>query len=125
MWSTSYHVGDDQPLHLICPSTWRPVPDTQEMQTALLVLAAITAIGWGIFVLDIAVGQRYIRFLERVPVPTEEVRREFEAGDTAEDICVRTINALRDVGANKIYLSNLGFKGVDRAYGRIMDALEA
>ena len=29
----------------------RPFPDTQEMQTALLVLAAITAIGWGIFVL--------------------------------------------------------------------------
>ena len=46
------------------------IPDTQEMQTALLVLAAITAIGWGIFVLDLAVGQRYIRFLERVPVPT-------------------------------------------------------
>ena len=30
---------------------------------------------------------------------------------------------MRDVGAEKIYLSNPGFKGAERRYARIIDAL--
>lgn len=80
---------------------------------------------FGVFLYRSGNAKTLSRLCNFFPVPAEEVTREFEAGDSAEDICVRTIKALRDVGANKIYLSNLGFKGVDRRYARIMDALEA
>lgn len=40
-------------------------------------------------------------------VPAEAVTREFEDGVSADEICARTIRALREVGANKVYVSNL------------------
>ena len=42
-----------------------------------------------------------------LPVPGEELTREFERGDTAEDICARTIRTLSDIGARHFYISNL------------------
>lgn len=61
---------------------------------------------------------------EFFPVPAEEITREFESGDSAEEICVRTIRALRDVGADKVYVSNLGLARAGSRYRRIMEALE-
>lgn len=43
------------------------------------------------------------------PVPAEEITREFERGDTAEEICARTIRALRELGVKRVYVSNLGY----------------
>ena len=54
------------------------------------------------------------------PVPAEEVTREFESA-SAEEICARTIRALRNVGAEKIYISNLGNRGAGRRLRRILD----
>ena len=42
-----------------------------------------------------------------LPVPVEELTREFERGDTAEAICARTIRTLADAGARHFYISNL------------------
>jgi hypothetical protein len=42
-----------------------------------------------------------------LPVPADGLTREFEAGATPEEICVRTIRALLDVGARHFYISNL------------------
>jgi hypothetical protein len=42
-----------------------------------------------------------------LPVPAAELTREFEAGDTAEDICARTIRTLTAAGARHFYVSNL------------------
>ncbi|MDH5804872.1 MAG: hypothetical protein OEZ54_06780 [Gemmatimonadota bacterium] len=58
------------------------------------------------------------------PVPAREVTEEFEAGKTADEILVRTVEALRQVGANHVYLSNLGVKNVARRYRRIVSASE-
>ena len=44
------------------------------------------------------------RFL---PVPAEDLTREFAAGASPEEVCARTIRALRDVGARHFYISNL------------------
>ncbi len=55
------------------------------------------------------------------PVPTEELTADFEAGATAEAICARTIRELRAVGAEKIYVSNLGERGALRRLRRIME----
>jgi 5,10-methylenetetrahydrofolate reductase len=42
-----------------------------------------------------------------LPVPVEGLTRDFAEGLTAEDVCARTIRALRQAGARHIYISNL------------------
>jgi len=42
-----------------------------------------------------------------MPVPAEAIAREFADGLTADDICARTIRALRDLGITRVYVSNL------------------
>ena len=42
-----------------------------------------------------------------LPVPIEGLTKEFAAGDTAEDICAKTIRTLMDQGAKHFYISNL------------------
>ena len=54
------------------------------------------------------------------PVPSAEITHDFDSGLSPEDICARTIKALRKVGADKIYVSNLGQKGVEARLERIL-----
>ena len=42
-----------------------------------------------------------------LPVPIDELTREFAAGAKPEDVCARTIRALMDAGARHVYISNL------------------
>lgn len=42
-----------------------------------------------------------------LPVPIEELTREFAAGATPEEICARSIRELADVGVRHFYISNL------------------
>jgi 5,10-methylenetetrahydrofolate reductase len=42
-----------------------------------------------------------------LPVPAEELTREFAGGATPEDVCAKTIRTLIDVGAKHFYISNL------------------
>lgn len=44
---------------------------------------------------------------EFLPVPADELAREFAAGATPVDICARTIRCLLDHGARHFYVSNL------------------
>ena len=53
------------------------------------------------------------------PVPACELTREFGAGATAEEICLRTIRGLRGIGAEKVYVSNLRSRDAARRLGRI------
>jgi 5,10-methylenetetrahydrofolate reductase len=55
------------------------------------------------------------------PVPAAELTAEFERGASAEEICARTIRALRAVGADKIYVSNLGSRGSGRRLASILE----
>lgn len=55
------------------------------------------------------------------PVPAREIAAEFEAGASAEEICARSIRALRAVGAEKIYVSNLGERGAARSLKRVLE----
>jgi len=47
----------------------------------------------------------------------------FASGMSPEEITARTITRLRDIGVDKVYLSNLGFKRPEEKYRRIIDAL--
>jgi 5,10-methylenetetrahydrofolate reductase len=42
-----------------------------------------------------------------LPVPAEQLTREFAAGATPEEVCARTIRSLLDAGARHFYISNL------------------
>jgi hypothetical protein len=60
------------------------------------------------------------RLGEFFPVPARELAREFEDGSTPEEICVRTIGALREAGARNLYFSNLALATASRTLGRIL-----
>lgn len=55
------------------------------------------------------------------PVPAEGIARDFASGAAPEDICARTIRELRLVGADKIYVSNLGNRGALTRLRRILE----
>ena len=78
---------------------------------------------FGVFLYRSANPATLARLAEFFPVPAAELTREFEAGLTPEEICAKTVRALRDVGADKVYLSNLGFEQVDARYRRIVELL--
>jgi hypothetical protein len=47
---------------------------------------------------------------EFLPVPVEELKKEFAAGATPIDVCARTIRCLIAAGARHFYVSNLPAK---------------
>ena len=51
-----------------------------------------------------------------MPVPVDGLVADFAAGLSADQICARTIQSLRDLGVDKVYVSNLGH---DRARSRL------
>ncbi|HEU4473829.1 MAG TPA: hypothetical protein VFR72_03275 [Gemmatimonadales bacterium] len=55
------------------------------------------------------------------PVPAEGITRDFAEGLSPEDICARSIRALREIGVDKVYVSNLGFDRPDARYRRILE----
>jgi hypothetical protein len=63
------------------------------------------------------------RLADFFPVPAAGLTQEFEAGLTPEEICAKTVRALREAGADKVYLSNLGFRGVETRYRRVLELL--
>lgn len=79
---------------------------------------------FGVFFYRSANPDTLVRLGEFFPVPAEGLAREFEAGATPEEICARSIRALRDAGADKVYVSNLGGQRADERYRRILDAVE-
>ncbi len=79
---------------------------------------------FGVFFYRSANPKTLSRMTEFFPVPVEGVTRDFESGASAEEICARTIRALREVGVDKVYVSNLGLGRAERRYQKILDALE-
>lgn len=69
------------------------------------------------------------RTLERLgryfPVPARGITEDFASGASPEAICARTIRKLRDVGVDKVYVSNLGFDGAYERYLKILEVLES
>lgn len=55
------------------------------------------------------------------PVPAEELTREFEEGGTPEEICARTVRALRDAGVRNLYVSNLPIRDAAGTLARVLE----
>jgi len=60
---------------------------------------------------------------EFFPVPAEELASEFAAGATPEEVLRRTLDALRAVGAEKVYISNLGDRRVQDRLAKVITPL--
>jgi hypothetical protein len=56
-----------------------------------------------------------------LPVPADALTREFDAGATAEEICARSIRALRAAGVRHLYVSNLPLPRAARTLHRILE----
>jgi hypothetical protein len=78
---------------------------------------------FGVFLYRSANPATLARLADFFPVPAAELTREFESGMTPEEICARTVRALREVGADKVYLSNLGVQQVDMQYRKVLGLL--
>jgi 5,10-methylenetetrahydrofolate reductase len=63
------------------------------------------------------------RTLERlgkfIPVPAEGLKEEFDRGETPESVCARTLTALRELGVEKVYVSNLEPRRAEERLRRI------
>ena len=58
---------------------------------------------------------------EFLPVPVEELKREFAAGATPEEVCGRSIRTLTAAGATHFYVSNLPIGRASVTLRRILD----
>jgi len=56
-----------------------------------------------------------------LPVPAEQLTREFGEGASAEEVCARSIRALLDAGVRHIYISNLPIGGAALTLQRVLD----
>ncbi len=79
---------------------------------------------FGVFLYRSANPRTLARLGDFFPVPAEGITKDFERGLTAEDVCARTIRALHEAGADKVYVSNLGFKRPEVRYRKLLQALE-
>jgi hypothetical protein len=55
-----------------------------------------------------------------IPVPAAELTAEFEAGASPDEVCARSIRALRQAGVRHFYISNLPLQRAAVTLGRIM-----
>ena len=56
-----------------------------------------------------------------LPVPAEGLTREFSAGATPVDVCVKTLRSMIDAGARHFYISNLPPDGAAATLSEILD----
>ena len=78
---------------------------------------------FGVFLYRSANPATLAQLADFFPVPAAELTREFDAGMSPEEICAKTVRTLREVGADKVYLSNLGFQQVEARYRKIVELL--
>lgn len=92
----------------------------ERLLAARRALAAPKPIVFGVFFYRSARRATLDQLSNFFPVPIEEIEGEFASGASPEEICARSIRALRDVGAEKIYVSNLGERTAGRTLERIL-----
>lgn len=74
---------------------------------------------FGVFYYRSAKPRTLARLAKFLPVPADALTREFEAGAKPDEVCARTVRALRDLGVDRVYLSNLPFSRAPRLLKRI------
>ncbi len=57
-------------------------------------------------------------------VPVDRLEQEFEEGATPEEVCARSILALRRAGIDNVYICNLGSRDAARRLSNVMELLD-
>ena len=78
---------------------------------------------YGVFFYRSANPKTLARLSDFFPVPARELTRELEQGIAPEEVCARSVRALREAGARHVYVSNLGFKNPSTLLARIVERL--
>jgi 5,10-methylenetetrahydrofolate reductase len=60
-----------------------------------------------------------------LPVPAEELTREFAGGATPDEVCARSIRALTEAGVRHFYISNLPIGRAAPTLNRILDVVKS
>lgn len=76
---------------------------------------------FGVFYYRSARPQTLALLREFMPVPVEALTGEFGAGETADEICARTLRLLGDLGVRHFYISNLPVGGAHATLDRVLD----
>jgi 5,10-methylenetetrahydrofolate reductase len=77
---------------------------------------------FGVFYYRSAKPQTLATLGRFLPVPAEDLTKEFAAGASPAEVCARTIRALRDVGVRHFYVSNLPLGRAQRTLDAIVKA---
>jgi hypothetical protein len=77
---------------------------------------------FGIFYYRSANPRTLAALREFLPVPVDELTREFRAGASAEEICARSLRTLHDAGARHFYVSNLPIASAARTLENVVRA---
>lgn len=80
---------------------------------------------FGVFYYRSANPRTLATLREFLPVPMEELTREFAEGATPDDICARSIRALTEAGVKHFYISNLPLGRAAVTLQRILDSVSA
>ena len=76
---------------------------------------------FGVFYYRSARPSTLARLQEFIPVPAGAITREFEEGASPDEICARTLRALRELGVRHFYISNLPLSRALPTLTRILD----
>lgn len=80
---------------------------------------------WGVFYYRSGRRGSLERLAMHFDVPVDSLVGEFERGATPEQVCARSIVALRDAGAENVYVCNLGARQASRRLDAIREAVAA
>jgi 5,10-methylenetetrahydrofolate reductase len=78
---------------------------------------------FGVFYYRSALPRTLRRLSRFLPVPVEELTEEFARGATPQEVCARTILALRRIGVQRVYISNLPTAGAHHVLASLEQTL--
>jgi hypothetical protein len=74
---------------------------------------------FGVFYYRSANPRTLAHLRQFLPVPAEALTREFDEGVSPDEVCARTLRALRDRGVEKVFLCNLDLRTAPKTLHRI------
>jgi 5,10-methylenetetrahydrofolate reductase len=80
---------------------------------------------FGIFYYRSANARTLAALKDFLPVPADELTREFSSGVRAEEICARSIRALTEAGVRHFYISNLPLGRAAVTLNRVLSAVDS
>lgn len=79
---------------------------------------------FGVFYYRSAKARTLKRLADFLPIPIEGITRDFKEGASPVEVCGKTIKALRELGVDDVYVSNLPFEQAPRKLGELEQLVE-